>query len=98
VSVSDCLDRRGTKYVQDTIANIAKLFGEDDASGAARAYNKLMDAIGLSRDFRSLGIRSRADLETIIMHGFNPQRVNNNPRRLTESALRNILVELQVEA
>jgi alcohol dehydrogenase class IV len=98
VSVSDCLDCRGTKYVQDTIANIAKLFGEDDASGAARAYNKLMDAIGLSRDFRSLGIRSRADLETIIMHGFNPQRVNNNPRRLTESALRNILVELQVEA
>ena len=68
---------------------------EDDAIGAARAYNELMDEIGLSRDFRALGIETPEHLDTIIRNGFNPQRVENNPRRLTTSALRDMLVELQ---
>ena len=95
VSDSDCLDSRGSAYVQKTIVEIAKLFDEDDAIGAARAYNELMDEIGLSRDFRALGIETPEHLDTIIRNGFNPQRVENNPRRLTTSALRDMLVELQ---
>jgi alcohol dehydrogenase class IV len=97
VGDKDCLDERGPAYVRDTITEIAGLMGLADANRAAGAYDALMDEIGLSRDFRSLGIESRADLETIIANGFNPQRVNNNPRRVTEAALREMLIGLQDE-
>jgi len=95
VSADDCLDSRGPEYVRDTICEIAGLLGQTDAMSAASAYNAMMDAIGLSRDFLELGIRTSNDLETIVENGFNPQRVRNNPRRVTSSALRNMLIELQ---
>ena len=95
VSDEDCLDRRGADYVRDTLIEIAGFLGERDADASAKAYDTLMESIGLTRDFRSVGIRTREDLETVIAHGFNPQRVNNNPRRLTESSLRSILIEMQ---
>ncbi len=63
--------------------------------GAARAYDALVDEIGLCRDFKAVGIKNRKDLETIIANGFNPERVNNNPRRVTASSLRDMLIELQ---
>ena len=61
---------------------------------ATQAYDKLMDDIGLTRSFRELGIATQDDLETIITNGFNPQRVNNNPRKLTKTALARIMLEL----
>ncbi len=91
----DCLDTRGAAYVRATLVEIAELLGEDDAVGAARAYDALVDEIGLCRDFKAVGIKNRKDLETIIANGFNPERVNNNPRRVTASSLRDMLIELQ---
>ena len=45
-------------------------------------------ALGLKTKLDDLGIN---DIEIIIKHGFNPQRVKNNPRLLTEKSLREIL-------
>jgi len=98
VSAADCLDSRGPTYVKNTIAEIAALLGKPDANAAADAYNDMMDALGLSRDFCALGIRSTNDIETIVEHGFNPQRVRNNPRLVTASALRKMLQDLQSPA
>ncbi len=98
VSGADCLDSRGPTYVKKTIAEIAVLLGKPDANAAADAYNDMMDALGLSRNFCALGIRSRNDIEMIVEHGFNPQRVRNNPRLVTASALRMMLQELQSPA
>ena len=94
VGDEDCLDARGADYVKTAINEIVELMRRKDPADAANSYNVLMDDIGLSRDFRNFGIRTRKDVETIISNGFNPQRVNNNPRKLTEMALREILVEL----
>lgn len=95
VEGEDCLDPRGAEYVRKTIAEIAGFLGAADAVSAAARYNALMDDISLSRDFSSLGIKSHNDLETIVSQGFNPQRVSNNPRLVTQDALRDMLVELQ---
>jgi alcohol dehydrogenase class IV len=54
-----------------------------------------MDDIGMSRNFNSLGIQSASDIATIVDNGFNPQRVNNNPRRVTAGALTKMLFELK---
>ena len=54
-----------------------------------------LEDISLSRDLSSLGIKTREDLEIIVTHGFNPQRVKNNPRLVTQDALRDMLCELQ---
>lgn len=90
----DCLDARGADYVRTTINEISDLLRSKDSSDAAASYDALMDDIGLGRNLRDLGIRTHKDLETIISNGFNPQRVNNNPRKLTESALRELLAGL----
>jgi alcohol dehydrogenase class IV len=94
VGDSDCLDPRGVKHVNKSINDIVTLMGQDDSNNAANSYNALMKDIGLSRNFHSLGIRTQDDIETIVSNGFNPQRVNNNPRELTVYALREMLEEL----
>ena len=37
------------------------------------------------------GIETEEDIELIIKEGFNPDRVKNNPRELTENRLNEIL-------
>jgi len=50
-----------------------------------------MEDIGLNTKLRDLGIKTLEDIEIIIRNGFDPDRVKNNPRKLTEEALRDIL-------
>ncbi len=95
VSAEDSLDPRGPAYVRQTIGELAGLLGAAHALGAAQSYDELMACIGLTRELPELGIRTRADLELIVDHGFNPERVRNNPRLLTAPALRAMLYELQ---
>jgi alcohol dehydrogenase class IV len=52
----------------------------------------LMRRVGLEARFGELGIK---EFDLIIKHGFNPGRVKNNPRKLTEKALRDILERLK---
>jgi alcohol dehydrogenase class IV len=47
-------------------------------------------SISISGGLSDYGITART-IDHIVKNGFNPQRVNNNPRLLTESALRSIL-------
>lgn len=95
VTDADVLDQRGAEYVRKTIAELADLVGARDADDAGRILERFMDTIGLNRDFHVLGIRTRDDIETIVRNGFNPERVNNNPRRVSEDAMRTMLDQLQ---
>lgn len=91
VSESDILDPRGVFYVKSIISKIAKFLGANDVRKARRRLELLMREIGLESRLSLLGIESEDDLETIVRNGFNPERVRNNPRMLTENALREIL-------
>jgi len=44
---------------------------------------------------RIASIKTQDDIEIIIKNGFNPERVKNNPRLLTETQLRSILEDIR---
>ena len=54
-----------------------------------------MKEIGLSTRLSELGVKKDEDIGIIVKNGFNPDRVKNNPRRLTEEALRGILNDIR---
>ncbi len=91
VTQEDCLDKRGYKYVQKTIQEIAELLGEECVESARIKINLLMKNCGLETKLPRLGIKNT---ELIIKEGFNPERVKNNPRELTEENLRGILEKI----
>ncbi|MCK5043471.1 phosphonoacetaldehyde reductase [Candidatus Pacearchaeota archaeon] len=91
ITEQECLDIRGVAYVKKTINEIVNLLGCGSEKDAKNKLVYLMKNIGLETNLRDLGI---SNLEIIIKEGFNPDRVKNNPRLLTESNLREILKEL----
>jgi len=94
VTQDDLLDHRGCDYVRATIKEIAELLGADDVLEASEKIDGLMSNIGLETKLRALGVGSDEDIEKIVVNGFNPERVRNNPRILTEDALRTILYSI----
>lgn len=93
VTDADLLDDRGVEYVRRTIDEIVHLLGAADVQSAKHRIYSFMKAIGLATTLGELHIGEEG-LEIIMQHGFNPERVKNNPRVLTREALRNILAQL----
>ena len=91
VTKEDVLDKRGSDYVKNTINELSSLVGANNAEEASKKITHLMKEIGLGTKLSEVGIKTREDVEIIIKNGFNPDRVKNNPRALTEKALREIL-------
>ncbi|MBT8043488.1 MAG: iron-containing alcohol dehydrogenase, partial [Verrucomicrobiae bacterium] len=91
VTEADCLDPRGVKWVKKTLSDITKLLGFDSAENLTDAIITLFQSIGLETNLQTLGVDSAEKRNIIIKHGFNPERVNNNPRQLTKAALRSML-------
>lgn len=94
VSDADTLDERGADWVRRRLAEIADILGCSDASEAADAIFSRTQALELETDFGRLGIHGDEGLAVIVANGFNPQRVNNNPRHVTEPELWGILRNL----
>ncbi|MCK4429506.1 MAG: phosphonoacetaldehyde reductase [Candidatus Aenigmarchaeota archaeon] len=95
VTEQDVQDKRGVNYVKKTMGKVIHLLATRNAEEAKIKITRLMEDIGLETKLRSLGIDSDEDVELIIKNGFNPDRVKNNPRRLTKESLRLILREIR---
>jgi alcohol dehydrogenase class IV len=52
----------------------------------------LMISIGLPTRLSAFGVTER-EIGDIVARSFNPDRVANNPRRVTKAALREMLIE-----
>lgn len=87
----DCNDDRGYEFVRERIMDLVQMMGATKPTGAANRMVDLMEKVGLPTRLRKAGV---SDLEIIIKEGFHPDRVNNNPRKLTEDKLREILLEI----
>ena len=94
VNESDILDKRGVLYVKKTIEELFKLLNSGSLDSAQKTIENLMDAIRLERHLSKLGIKTKEDIKLIIKNGFNPERIANNPRRVTEEILKTILQNL----
>lgn len=91
VTEEDVLDSRGVEYVKETINKLCTILGVQTVPGAKQRIDAIISECGLQTRLSQLGVNSTEDIETIIANGFNPDRVTNNPRRVTKQDLRKIL-------
>lgn len=95
VTEEDLLDKRGIEYVKNTIKEIVNTIGAETVEDASEKITNLMNEISLGTRLSEVGIKTNDDIKIIIKEGFNPDRVKNNPRKLTKEALRKILEDIR---
>src|SRR3989344_714337 len=91
VTDNDCLDKREAVYVKSILSELCGLFQVESIEEMQQKINKIMDQIWLTRKLQDLHISASEHHDVIVANGFNPERVKNNPRELTEKALREML-------
>lgn len=92
VTEEDLLDKRGIDYVKTTLNEIANLVGASGIEEASEKITGLMEEIGLKTKLSEIGVKTQEDIEIIVKNGFNPDRVKNIPKKLTEEALRKDII------
>ncbi|MBY8989910.1 MAG: phosphonoacetaldehyde reductase [Candidatus Lokiarchaeota archaeon] len=95
VNENDVLDSRGFDYVKNIMADLTTLLGAKSFLEAKEKLNDILKRIGLETKLSDLGVSTQEEIEIIIKNGFNPERVKNNPRLLTENQLKNIINEIR---
>jgi alcohol dehydrogenase class IV len=80
-------DSRGTDFVKQIIEEILLILDLKNTTEFDLWLKLFITKLGLKYKFEDLNI----DKGVIIKYGFNPDRVKNNPRLLTENNLKNIL-------
>ena len=71
---------------------ILKLLGAATPEMGRRRLTGLMTSLGLPTRLSAFGVTERG-VDDIVARSFNPDRVANNPRRVTKAALREMLIE-----
>jgi alcohol dehydrogenase class IV len=90
VNEADCVDCRGAESVQERLAIICETIGVNSPEHADAAFRQKVVAVGCPVTFSSAGIEG-ADLIDRVCKQINPERLANNPRRLTPVAMREML-------
>ena len=93
VDADSVQDIRGLSFVKQRMSELIERIGEASALDAKNKILSIMNNIGLETKLSNLGF-SEKDIDIVIKNGFNPQRVKNNPRILTENQLRKLLIKL----
>ena len=90
VNEADCVDCRGPESVQERLAIICETIGVNSPEHADTVFRQKVAAVGCPVTFSGAGIEG-ADLIDRICKQVNPERLANNPRRLTPAAMRELL-------
>ena len=93
ITDDDCNDSRGVKFVKQRIDDIIKLLDSPDELYAKSSIIDLMEDINVETKLEKLNIDKKA-IEIIINKGFTANRMNNNPRKITEDDLKQILEKI----
>ena len=78
----DCMDPRGSAYLQEMFQGLAKVMGCTGVEGSIERYRAFLEELALPVPV----MRSGSELE-ILKHSVNPDRLKNNPVLLTEETL-----------
>lgn len=90
VTENDCTDKRGSRFVEDTIKELCSLLDVKNANSAKDKIYSLMNKIGLETNLSTLGIIFEDSLDLII-DNVNIKRLLNNPRKVTKEDLTDLL-------
>lgn len=91
----DCSDQRGIAYVRSILGDICRAFGVLSPKEFKIRIEQLLNSIGLERRLSLLGVGSDENIEIILKKGFNPERMGNNPRVVTEPELKKMLSRIK---
>lgn len=94
ITEQDCNDKRGKNFVNKRIKEIINLINCKDATDAKETLKDLMKKINVETKLSKLNIDQKG-IELIIEKGFTPSRMNNNPRKVAEEDLKNILESIR---
>ncbi len=75
--------------VKNVMKKLHALLGVQNAEEAKKMLLRLMDCLNLEQRMSRLGIKAH-DVSNLITNAFNPQRVLNNPVRISEKMVKNI--------
>ena len=78
------------EYAKETFNDLLDIFNVRSGSEAKDMLINLMGDIGLETSLKNLGIKE-TDIQNLVNNGFNPQRVINNPVKITEKIVEDIL-------
>ena len=92
VSREDVGDKRGLKYVRDTMAELLRLLEAPTPLAATRKFEKVMKQVSLETKLSDLGVKA-SDID-VAVKSVNRERLQNNPRRLDRQALKKILTTI----
>ncbi len=79
--------------VPEVVAPIIEALGERSIEGASARIKNLMEQIGLRSCLRSYGIAAR-DISRLAKEGIHPERMKQNPTRLSARGIEQILREI----
>jgi phosphonate metabolism-associated iron-containing alcohol dehydrogenase len=82
--------RYNSKVIKCRILNIAKAINTETVEDFARKIEELIVNVKLPRRLSEVGVKFE-DIDLIVKEGFRPDRAGNNPRKVTNEALREIL-------
>lgn len=90
VTDDDVQDPRGARFVRRRIDELLEALDAGSPEEGCGRLTALVASTGLPTRLSELGLQAE-DLARVVDQGFNPDRVTNNPRRLTRQALEAIL-------
>jgi alcohol dehydrogenase class IV len=90
VSESDVVDPRGVVWVKQRIQEATEMLRVNTVEEGREQVLRLITETGLEPRLSSLGLEA-TDIERIVEFGFDEKRANNNPRRLNDQGLREVL-------
>jgi len=76
--------------IPERMMNICQAIGAKNPKDASARIKRLMKDIGLKTGLKALGL-NRKDLETVLDKGFTPERMVNNPKKITRADMAKIL-------
>lgn len=82
--------RYNSVVVKDRIRDIARAIGARTIEECIRKVERLISDVKLPNRLGDVGVK-KEDIDLIVKEGFRPDRAENNPRRVTEEDLREIL-------
>ena len=90
ISDADCADPRGPGSVQERIGSIRHIMGDASAVECAAQFSSLLGSVGCPATLREAGIINENQLR-LICQDVNVERLSNNPRRISEQEILNLL-------
>jgi alcohol dehydrogenase class IV len=90
VSESDVVDHRGVSWVKQRIQETVEMLHVNTIQEGRKKLLRLIAETGLESRLSDLGLAA-ADIERIVQFGPDQKRASNNPRRINNQGLREVL-------